>query len=121
MEKIASSIDTKLLRQHPVIMENMILSNTTAAPVTLERGAVIGVDADGLKVCFAKAMTTAVGVLAEPVLIPGKSGSTPGEAVAAVYVHAALIADQLKFAANADDTAKAAALTSLKTIGCYAS
>ena len=84
------------------------------------RGSVIGLSAEGLKVLFAKTTTTAVGVLAEPVIIPAKSGTTPGESVAAAYVHAALVADQLKFAADADDAAKAVAVASLKTIGCYA-
>lgn len=120
MEKIGSYIDEKLLCEHPVIMDRVIISNPSDAPISLERGSVIGLDEDSLKVLFAKDMTDAVGVLAEPVTVPEKSGDTPGEAVAAIYVHAALVLDQLKFAADADAETTAAAVASLKTIGCYA-
>lgn len=121
MEKIAHYSDQKLLREHPVIMETMVLSNDTAKAVTLERGSVIGITEAGLKTLFAVGMTDAAGVLAGPVTIPAKSGSNPGEVLASVYVHANFVADQLLFADAATDADKTAALASLKTLGCYAS
>ena len=121
MEKIASYSDEKLLREHPVVMQRLTLSNATAQPIHLERGSVIGLDGDGLKGLFATGMTEVAGVLAESASIPAKSGSNPGEAHAAVYVHADFVLDQLKFAASATETDKALALAALQTIGCYAS
>lgn len=121
MERIAGYTDEKLLREHDVIMERIILSNATTSPVSLERGSVIGVNADGLNMLFATGMTSAAGVLAETVTVPAKSSSTAGKAFGAIYVHANFVADQLKFASDVTDDDKQVALTSLKTLGCYAS
>ena len=120
MEIIASYSDEKLLREHPPIMDKIILPDTTAAPIVLKRGTVIGLNAEGLNVAFGKDMTTAMAVLAETIGIPAKSGTTPGESVASVYVHAAFMADQLIFAVDATEADIAVAVSSLKTIGCYA-
>ncbi|MDL2279080.1 head decoration protein [Desulfovibrio sp. OttesenSCG-928-G11] len=121
MEKIAGYTDEKLLREHPVIMQRMIITNTGTAVLELERGSVLGAGEGGIKVFFATGLTEALGILAEPVTVPAKSGSVNGEAHVAVYVHGDFVADQLKFAASATDADKAVALTSLKLMGCYAS
>lgn len=121
MEKIAGYTDEKLLREHPVVMQRMLITNTTTSAVMLERGSVIGAGADGIKVFFAVGMTEAHGVLAETVTVPAKAGSANGEAFAAVYVHGDFVSEQLKFAASATNADKAAAKASLKTLGCYAS
>lgn len=120
MEKIASYEDRNFLREHPVVMEKMILSNASTSLQKLESGSVIGIADGGAKTFFAHEMTSAIGILAEAVELPAKSETAPGTEIAAVYVHGDFIARFLKFASDVDENDKSAAFASLRNVGCYA-
>lgn len=123
MQEIASYERRVFLKDHPVVMQRIVLSSAGAAQ-TLLAGTVIAA-----KTVTATSATTVgayakpgegetaalLGVLAEDVAIPAE-----GDAYALVYVHAAVIASELIWDDGVSAADQQAALTELRKVGVFA-
>lgn len=113
MQELASYQRPAFLNDHPPVLARMNL--TGIAGSTLPAGAVLGRTEDGELGLWTKDRTVA-GILAADVEIPAA-----GTALADVYIHASVVAEELIFAAGVTAEEELQALAALRGVGIYSS
>lgn len=113
MQELASYQRPAFLNDHPPVLARMRL--TGAPGDTLPAGAVLGRTEDGELGLWTKDRTVA-GILAADVEIPAA-----GTALADVYIHASVVAEELIFAAGVTAEEELQALAALRGVGIYSS
>ncbi len=114
MQKIGEYKLPTILKDHPPVMQRLIMASGSAEATYLA-GTVLGRDTSGNLVQWTKSCASAEGILAEDVTVPA-TGGKPVD----VYVHASVWADALIWP---DETSAADIKTGLKALraaGIYA-
>ena len=113
MKTIATHERRTFLKDHPPVMQRMLL-HSTGAEQDLIAGTVLG-EKDGKCGEFASG-AEALGILVEDTTIPAD-----GDVYALVYVHAAVITAELTWGTGVTATEQKTALAALRGRGIYAS
>lgn len=114
MQHLESYQRPAFLKDHPPVMQTMILAGT-GSEATYLAGTVLGRDSDGKLVPWTTASAGVEGILASDVTVSA-SGGMPAD----VYVHASVVARELIFADGVSDADKQTALAALRARGIYA-
>lgn len=113
MQELARYQRPAFLNDHPPVLARM---NLTGIPgTTLPAGAVLGRTGDGELGLWTKDRTV-TGILAGDVEIPDS-----GKALADVYIHASVVAEELIFAVGVTAEEELQALAALRGVGIYSS
>ena len=113
MQEFARYQPPAFLNDHPPVLARM---NLTGIPgTTLPAGAVLGRTDDGELGLWTKDRTV-TGILAGEVEVPAS-----GNALADVYIHASVVAEELIFAEGVTDEEARQALAALRGAGIYSS
>lgn len=113
MQELATYQRPAFLNDHPPVLARM---NLTGIPgTTLPAGAVLGRTDDGELGLWTKDRTV-TGILAGEVEVPAS-----GNALADVYIHASVVAEELIFAEGVTDEEERQALAALRGVGIYSS
>ena len=114
MQHLESYQRPAFLKDHPPVMQRMILASTGSEEVYLA-GTVLGRDSEGKLGPWTASSAGVEGVLVEDVTVPATGGMT-----ADVYVHASVVAQELIFATGVSAADEQTALAALHSKGIYA-
>lgn len=114
MQRLDSYQRPAFLKDHPPIMQRMILASTGSEEVYLA-GTVLGRDSEGNLGPWKASSAGAEGILVEDTTVPAGGGMS-----ADVYVHASVVAQELIFADGVSAADEQTALAALRAKGIYA-
>lgn len=114
MHPIESYQRPAFLKDHPPIMQRMIMAST-GSEATYLAGTVLGRDAGGNLGQWTASSAGMEGILAGDVTVPASGGAS-----ADVYIHASVVAQELIFADGVSAADEKTALAAMRAVGVYA-
>lgn len=112
MQRIESYQRPAFLNDHPPVLAHMLLTGGEEESTFLA-GTVLGRSAE--LAAWTKESASVAGILAGDVTVPAS-----GEALADVYIHASVVAEELIFADGVSAEDQKTAIAALRAVGVYA-